>query len=443
MVACFRFFSILVFTILVGCGPSLHEHFTHTAAVPNYSLHLINDSAQWSMTVPGDVVILQKPRALRRELKRFGFRLKTLRQLDNLAVAGYTRQEPFYAFVLYIADSLVQWRDSTDVGRYPRALDNGFATAFALPLPGRFRRVRRNLARCFTYTSPSREPLRRMKFSLFISILLPLSAFAQLYNGATLPFFECEDQWVYFKQSSEDSSYHYGFVFLDEQAGFILNHEGEFRVLPSGRWEALPSNPVAETKIRLSATTLRVALMSTDKRLDLNLPPEPDWLELYKFDTGSVRSLIRRGFHYNHVGASHRALVELLKANEVDPDAFGLAYELAYAHNHLENYAKAIEVIERSIRRNGNDGMLYRELAYALVGLGKLGQAEISSRAGIEVCTDHENRAEIAVHMAGAWYNAGNEAKFREWAQIVRQYAQSDSPFIEHIANYESELEGR
>lgn len=282
-----------------------------------------------------------------------------------------------------------------------------------------------------------------MKFALFVSILLPFSAFAQLYNGATLPFFECEDQWVYFKQSSDDSLYHYGFVFLDEQAGFTLNHEGEFKVLPSGRWEALPQDTSRNTKIRLSATHLRVALMSADKRLDLNLPPVPDWLELYKFDTGSVQSLIRRGYHYNHVGASHRALVELLTAYQVDPHAIGLAFELAYAHNHLENYAKAIEVIERSIRYNGNDAMLYRELAYALAGLGNMGQAEITSRAGIEVCNDNENRAEIAVHMATAWYNAGDTKKFKEWAQIVRQFAPADSPFLEHVANYESELEGR
>ncbi|MGF1565241.1 MAG: tetratricopeptide repeat protein [Flavobacteriales bacterium] len=282
-----------------------------------------------------------------------------------------------------------------------------------------------------------------MKLPLFLCFVLPLSAFAQLYNGASLPFFECEDQWVYFKRSSDDSLYHYGFVFLDEQSGFTLNHEGEFRILPSGRWEALPHDTAYNTKIRLSATHLRVALMSADKRLDLNLPPVPDWLELYKFDTGSVRSLIRRGYHCNHVGASHRALVELLTAYQVDPQAIGLAYELAYAHNHLENYGKAIDVIERSIRYNGNDAMLYRELAYALAGLGKYGQAEITSRAGIEVCNDNDNRAEIAVHMAGVWYNVGDEKKFREWASIARAFAAPDSPFIEHLSNYETEIDNR
>jgi tetratricopeptide (TPR) repeat protein len=282
-----------------------------------------------------------------------------------------------------------------------------------------------------------------MKLPLFLCFVLPLSALAQLYNGASLPFFECEDQWVYFKRSSDDSLYHYGFVFLDEQSGFTLNHEGEFRILPSGRWEALPYDTAYNTKIRLSATHLRVALMSADKRLDLNLPPVPDWLELYKFDTGSVRSLIRRGYHYNHVGASHRALVELLTAYQVDPHAIGLAYELAYAHNHLENYGKAIDVIERSIRYNGNDAMLYRELAYALAGLGKYGQAEITSRAGIEVCIDNDNRAEIAVHMAGVWYNVGDEKKFREWASIARAFAAPDSPFIEHLSNYETEIDNR
>lgn len=282
-----------------------------------------------------------------------------------------------------------------------------------------------------------------MKLPLFLCIALPLSAFAQLYNGATLPFFECEDQWVYFKQSSEDSFFHYGFVFLDEQSGFTLNHEGQFKILPSGRWEALPHDTSFNTKIRLSASHLRVALMSADKRLDLNLPPVPEWLELYQFETGSVQSLIRRGYHYNNVGASHRAIVELITAYQIDPHAIQLAYELAYAHNHLENYSKAIDVIERSIRHNGNDAMLYRELAYALAGLGKYGQAEITSRAGIEVCVDNDNRAEIAVHMAGVWYTTGDKKKFREWAHIVRKFAAPDSPFIEHLSNYEDEIEKR
>ena len=214
MASCFRICFAVALLAVFSCSLPLHEHHGYTKPVANYSLHLINDTAQWSMTVPGDVLIMSKPREIKRELKRFGFAPKSLRRLDKLMLAGYTREEPYYAFVLYFADSLVHWPDTTDVGRFPRALEQGFATAFALPLPGQRRA---------SMESDMKQAMKTLKNGAAYrkSVVTPLDVFERYSNGTR--FAACFSALRDFPPA-DDSEAQLKFQLMLTEASFVDRH---------------------------------------------------------------------------------------------------------------------------------------------------------------------------------------------------------------------------
>ncbi len=209
-----RFLFLAWLGVFMACRLPLHTQFDHTKAVPNYSLHLINDSARWSMTVPGDVVVLEKPRSIKRELKRFGLRTAALRELDGIALAACTREEPFYAFVVCLSDSLLHWPDSLNVARFTRALDHGFATAFAHELPQQ-RRVSmiRDLEQ-------SMKTLRNGA-SYRSSIVTPLDVFDRF--KADTRFAECFEALKAFPPA-DDAEAQLKFQLMLTEASFLEHH---------------------------------------------------------------------------------------------------------------------------------------------------------------------------------------------------------------------------
>jgi hypothetical protein len=43
-------------------------------------------------------------------------------------------------------------------------------------------------------------------------------------------YFRAVDQWVAFPKSKADTTFIYGFVYLDNHAGFTFNYEGKFQI---------------------------------------------------------------------------------------------------------------------------------------------------------------------------------------------------------------------
>ena len=72
-----------------------------------------------------------------------------------------------------------------------------------------------------------------------------------------------------------------------------------------------------------------MALLSDQNLQELNLPKIPDWLASYKKNDKSSAYLLKLGYAYNHVGASHQALKPLLEAYKINPKEKGLKCQFA------------------------------------------------------------------------------------------------------------------
>src|ERR1700757_2252699 len=98
-----------------------------------------------------------------------------------------------------------------------------------------------------------------MKKIFFVLIIAALKINAQGNLNFNKRFVQCEDKWVSFK-INEDSTYTYGFIYIDDQAGLTFNNEGTFKFKPNGTIEI---KKISDTniKLRLQPNNVQVAII--------------------------------------------------------------------------------------------------------------------------------------------------------------------------------------
>lgn len=168
-----------------------------------------------------------------------------------------------------------------------------------------------------------------MKIHLLPLLLLCTSLSAQFRFDFNKRFVECEDQWVVFDQG-EDSSFVFGFIYIDAQAGLTLNYEGKFWYTPEGKIKVEKPDK-GSIKYRLQNNNVKVAKLPGGLYKELTITDPPDWLHFYKTDTGSVTRLYRWGFLYNGWDQFEKALTFLERAYVIEPKFKGLEVELAFS----------------------------------------------------------------------------------------------------------------
>ena len=273
--------------------------------------------------------------------------------------------------------------------------------------------------------------------ALFLA-LVTFAARAQNDLAFTKRFVESEDKWVAYPMD-KDSSYTYGFIYIDEQAGLTFNYEGHFKINAHGTY--VPRRIIAANmKVRLVPNQTKVAFIPAARFAELNIPPVPDWLRFYKTDTTSVEHLYRWGFLYNAWDQSARALTYLESAQKINPAFKGLRFELAYAYNALGQYAKAIAALAPEVAAGAQDCYLYKELSYAQMQLGQLDEAALTCQKGIAHCPDKALKAEIAYNMAYHYFKAGDKTNFTRWAKESRRWAIKGDVFNRNLDHFAASL---
>ena len=250
-------------------------------------------------------------------------------------------------------------------------------------------------------------------------------------------FFNSVDKWVVFPKKDIDSTYSYGFIYLDNQAGFTFNYETKFQIKGDELINIKSDSTVGFIKYRLEPNTSLVSVLTDNQISALNLPKEPEWLSIYKKRSEQVDYLKNEGYHFNHIGASDLALEPLLKAYEIEPHFEGLEFELSFAYNHLAQYEKAILVLENAIENNPKNFYFYRELGFSYVNLNKIDEAEKTYYKGIKMSDNDFEKSEMAVNMAQAYFKLKNKEKFDEWAKLTREYSKDDKRYLQYIDHFE------
>jgi len=116
-----------------------------------------------------------------------------------------------------------------------------------------------------------------MKYLLILVTLLATELNAQTTLNFDKRFLQSEDKWVAFKPD-KDSTYAYGFIYIDPQAGLTLNYEGTFKVNPTG--EFVPKKlDSTNMKVRLQPNNVLVAFIPDNKFQELKISPIPNWLK--------------------------------------------------------------------------------------------------------------------------------------------------------------------
>lgn len=279
-----------------------------------------------------------------------------------------------------------------------------------------------------------------MRIIIISLILLSNIGFSQNHLtdlNFTTEYYYAVDKWVAFPKKETDSTYAYGFIYLDNQAGFTFNYESEFQLNDHGIKNIKRDSTVGSFKYRLDPNTSLVSVLNEDQISALNLPNKPEWLSIYKEDAEKVEYLKNEGYHFNHVGASKLALTPLLKAYKINPHFDGLEFELSFAYNHLGQFGKAIPILEKAIQNNPNNSYFYRELGFAYINLNQIQKAEETYLKGISITENNFEKSEMSVNMAQAYFKIKDKTKFTEWAELTRKYSKEDERFVQYIEYFE------
>lgn len=251
----------------------------------------------------------------------------------------------------------------------------------------------------------------------------------------TTPYYDATDKWVAFNNSDDESAYLFGFLYIDIQAGFTFDYDSKIIITNEGyKRELLFGDEIGSLKVRLTPNTADVAIISDEILEQLDLPRQPKWIQVYKEDENEIYYLVKTGFLYNSVGASHNAIEPLLDAYKRDAHFQGLEFELAYAYNATKQFKEALEVLEKAIKNDPDEYFFYREMGYALKNTDRVEEAEKYYLQGLKLTKDKNQKAEIAINMAQAYFfNKKDKKKFKKWAKWTKKYAEKGSQMYDYI----------
>lgn len=282
----------------------------------------------------------------------------------------------------------------------------------------------------------------KMKKLLLTVLLLQIvnTLFAQSGIDTSLHFnqryTQCERRWVVIPKKDTAQSYMFGFVYIDEQAGFSFRLKGNFKVDKSGHYIA-DTSITANTSLtyRIAPTFKNIALLPASRFAELNIEPQPGWIKGYYHYTDTLAHNFRWGFFYNDAGQCDTALVYLNKVYQKHPHYARLEFEMIFAHNVLGDYNGAIKIIQAALDADPTNVLFYRELGYAYMKQKSFDKSISAYKTGISMCTagETETKSEMAINLAGVYKVSGDEANFKVWGAQAKSWAKPGTELYNFI----------
>lgn len=277
-----------------------------------------------------------------------------------------------------------------------------------------------------------------MKYLLILTVIFATKLNAQTILRFDKRFVESEDKWVAFKPD-KDSSYAYGFIYIDAQAGLTFNYEGTFKVLPTG--DFVPKKlDSTNMKVRLQPNSVLVAFIPDNKFQELKISATPDWLKFYKTDTNSIERLYRWGYMYNGWDECAKALTYLEKAEKINPEFKGLAVELSFSYNCLKQYDKAELILEEEIKTNSTDAYVNKEYIYTLTKNNKIDQAVNQFETSLKTLKDNQYNAENCYNILQCYYNQKDKVNFNKWYDILQKQPNENKLITKYADNMKADI---
>lgn len=269
-----------------------------------------------------------------------------------------------------------------------------------------------------------------MKYLFFILCLVVTNIKAQTILKFDKRYVESEDKWVAFPMD-KDSAYAYGFIYIDASAGLTLNYEGTFKITQTGSFvpKKLDSTSM---KVRLKPNNVHVAFIPDEKFNELKIDAIPQWLKFYKSDTNSIERLYRWGFLYNSWNECAKALTYLERAEKLNRKFKGLAVELSFSYNCLNQFDKAELVLEEEIKMNAIDAYVNKEYIYTLARNNKIDKAAKQFETTLSKLQDNQYNAENCYTILKSYYDKKDKVNFNKWFDILQKQTNENKM----ISNY-------
>lgn len=281
-----------------------------------------------------------------------------------------------------------------------------------------------------------------MKYSFILFIIFTTSLNAQNLLKFDKRNVQCEDKWIAY-QIDKDSTYTFGFIYVDSQAGLTLNYEGKFKIDNNGKFNRIEretKNEIGFMKVRLQPNRIAIAEIPESKFKELNIEKIPSWLKSYKTDENSVDRLYSWGYMYNGWNECEKALTFLEKADKINPKFKGLQTELAFSYNALGKFDKAEVSLKKAITENPKDCYTYKELAYTYTKLVKLEKVTETYETMTKICSEQNFIQETAHNLAYEYFKTKDKVNFKKWKTEAEKWSKSENQYTKNLNKMETEL---
>jgi tetratricopeptide (TPR) repeat protein len=275
-------------------------------------------------------------------------------------------------------------------------------------------------------------------FILFIAIVTASAPKASFSQGKkpVLTFdkrlIDGLDKWIVLPMN-KDSTFIYGFVYLDNTAGLTFNLEGSFKIDGGKLVPTKDKNSMIKT--RLEPSNRKVGIIDPLMFKELEIEEFPWWYKNYNSDPNSIDRLYRLAFVYNEWNECALALPYLERVKAIDPNFKGLKTEFAFAYNALGQFDKAIVVLKDALKEAAGDCYLYKELVYAQTYLGLADDAKASAIKGIASCNSNGLKGEMAFNVAYQYFKLKDKEQFQTWATETEKWAKPDSQLAKALVD--------
>lgn len=273
-------------------------------------------------------------------------------------------------------------------------------------------------------------------------LLLLLFTTFQLQAQTNLTFnkryIECEDKWVAYKMD-EDSTNIYGFIYIDEEAGLTFNLEGKFKLKSDNTYQ-VEKNKEANIKVRLEPNKVKVAIIPESMYKDLQIVSIPEWLKYYKTNVDSISRLYKWGFMYNGWSQCEKALEYLLKAYAINPNYNGLAVEIAYSYNCMNDFDNAYKVLKDALKTDPTSAYVNKEYIYTLVKKKDIEMAIEHYKKSISLNNEDIYNAENCFNILGYYYKQKDIKNFNIWKKELKKWPNNNEQITKYVKLMEKEL---
>lgn len=273
-----------------------------------------------------------------------------------------------------------------------------------------------------------------------IFFILSASVFSQSDLAFDKGFIQSENKWIVMPADSSNT-YMFGLVYIDTQAGLTFHYGGSFKVDDKKHYIVDRDETTSVNfKQRIGiGNGLKIAFIPESRFEELKITSTPDWLKIYQ-GGDPVRRLYGQGYTYNAWGACEKALEFLEKAYQTNPDYDGLATELAFSYNCLQQYPKAIVVLEKALKKEPLDAYTNKELIYALAKSGALEKAEKACRKVLKDCPDKTYNTENIYSVLHGYFLKKDTANFAKWLKEHQTQLAENKDYMVYVDGMKKEL---